>query len=474
MNHHDGSGAAPASVGTLRGPRPLPFVGNLPELTRGAKLHRVLDAWADEYGLTYRVRLGSSDVIVTADPAHADVMLRKRPDDFRRPQRISGIMDEVIRPGVFTAEGERWRRLRKLATQSLNAAYLGQYFATITRVTERLLRQWEGLAASGERIDVLDWMMRYTLDATSGLAMGEDLNSLENAGRGLHRRIPMIFPAFSRRINTPVPYWRYVKLPQDRRLDATIREAEALVLERYAEARMRVAAGEPPSTFLEALVRPIENEPGITDEEVVGNVFTMLLAGEDTTSSTSAWALYYLAENPHIHARVRAEADEVLGERRVPENLASVGRLKYADAVVNEVLRMQPVAPFLDVESLHDMTLTGRDGRELFLSKGQRAVVLTSYGARRDTTRFPDPDIFRPERWLEGKLPPEALPFAPFGSGPRFCPGRNLALIEAAMVTSMLGRAFDLDLDRSAAPVTERMSFVAFPAHLFLYARARS
>ncbi|MEV7625178.1 cytochrome P450 [Actinoplanes sp. NPDC089786] len=173
--------------------------------------------------MTFRVRLGGNTVIVTADPAHADVILRRRPDAFQRNRRNS----EIILPGVFTAEGDRWRRLRKVATQSLNVAYLRQYFATITMVTERLLRQWGSMAASGERIDVLDRMMRYTLDVTSGLAMGYDLNSLEATGDGLHRRIPMIFPAFTRRINSPVPYWRRIRLPQDRRLDATVREMEA-------------------------------------------------------------------------------------------------------------------------------------------------------------------------------------------------------------------------------------------------------
>ncbi|MEV7625179.1 cytochrome P450 [Actinoplanes sp. NPDC089786] len=100
--------------------------------------------------------------------------------------------------------------------------------------------------------------------------------------------------------------------------------------------------------------------------------------------------------------------------------------------------------------------------------------MLASYGARRDTARFPDPDEFRPARWLEGSLPKESLPFAPFGNGPRFCPGRNLAMIEAAMVTSVLGRAFDLAPDRSGPPVTERVAFATFPANLYLRARPRA
>jgi cytochrome P450 len=264
-----------------------------------------------------------------------------------------------------------------------------------------------------------------------------------------------------------------VKLRQDRRLDATVREIEIVVRERYAAARERMATGASPANFLEALVRPLEDEPAVTDEEVYGNMLTMLIAGEDTTASTAAWALHFVAENPEIHRRVRAEADEVLGDQRLPADPATIGKLKYAEAVVNEVLRVQPPASLVILQPTADVTLTGQDGTELFAPKGLPIFVLTSYGAKRDRERFPDPEVFRPERWLQRQLPPEALPFAPFGNGPRFCPGRNLSMLESTMVTSVLSRAFDFEHDRFAGPVRERMSFTVFPTNLFLRARPR-
>jgi cytochrome P450 len=205
---------------------------------------------------------------------------------------------------------------------------------------------------------------------------------------------------------------------------------------------------------------------------VFGNVATMLLAGEDTTSSTAAWAMHFLAEHPEIHQRVRVEADEVLGDQHLPADPVTVGRLKYAEAVVHEALRLQPVAPLLPSQPIRDVTLDHREG-QLFLAKGQLVFLITSYGARRDQVRFPNPDVFRPERWLNGKLPAEALPFAPFGGGPRFCPGRNLAIIEATIVVSMLSRAFDLTPDHSAGPVGERTAFTSFPTNLGVRLRRR-
>lgn len=459
---------SPLSSRTLTGPRALPLLGNAPEFVRGGVPHRQLERWADEHGPTYRLRLGPRNVVVTADPAHVDLVLRRRPDDFRRARSTTSIVDELIRRGAFTAEGDHWRRLRKVATQSLSPSYLRQYFDTITMVTERLLRRWEAFGASGERIDVLDQMTRYTLDVAVGLAMGHDLNSLESVGEGLHSRLPTLFAAFSQRLMTPLPYWRLVKLPRDRRLDATVREVEALVGQRYAEAKTRVTAGKPPSNFLEALVKPLDDVPEITDHEVLGNVFTMLLAGSDSTSATASWALHLLTEHPEAHARVRAEADEVLGDDRLPADPAAMARLRYAEAVVHEALRLRPAVPFLGFEPTRATTLTGSDGRALSLAKDEEVLLLLSYGARRDTGRFPAPDEFRPERWLDGRPAEEALPFVPFGSGPRFCPGRNLALIETSMVTSVLARNFDFALDRSAGPVVEGLSFAVVPRNLRL------
>ncbi|PRY27124.1 cytochrome P450 [Pseudosporangium ferrugineum] len=461
------------SVRTLGGPRPLPLVGNLPELTRGNRLHRVLTDWADTYGPTYRFRMGRTDVVGTADPAHLDVALRRRPDDFRRARRMAEVLEELAPHGVFTAEGKQWRRLRHVATQSLNAAYLRQYFATITRVTERLLGRWEAAAAAGARVDVLDSMLRFTLDVTAGLAMGVDLNALEDDGTGLPSRMATLFPAIADRLFAPFPYWRYAKLPRDRRLAETLDEFAAVVREHFALARDRVNLGRPPSNFLEALVRPLENEPELTDEEVVSNMLTMLVAGEDTTSSLIAWSLHFVAENPDVQERLRAEADEVLGSRRTPDDPPMVGRLKYAAAVVQEAQRMCPVAPYLIVEPTRDLTLTGQDRRELFLPAGQQIFLLNTYGALRDVERFPDPYAFRPQRWLDAEPTAETFPFAPFGGGPRFCPGRNLALLEAGVVVSVLAREMELVPDRSSGPVGEKAAFTVFPTNLFLRPRSR-
>ncbi|USX53332.1 cytochrome P450 [Lentzea sp. HUAS12] len=451
------------AIEDLSGPRGVPLLGNLPELARGQVMNQVLERWCDRFGSTYRVRLGGTPAVVTADPVLVDTVLRQRPDAFRRSSIMSEVIDEIGGHGVFTAEGAEWRRLRKIATQSLNSSYLRQYFSTIAEVTARMRNSWVSAADAGSSVDVLADMQRYTLDVTTWLATGHDLNSVDSNDDSLRSRLVELFPAFARRINAPFPYWRHVKLPQDRRLDATVEELAALVRVQFVKARERMAGGAEPTNFLEALVRPLEDEPAASDEEVFGNVVTMLLAGEDTTSSTLAWAVHRLSAHPEAQDRVAAEAEAVLADGLADP--AAVGRLTYARAVIDEAMRLNPVTPFIVVQPNQDITVDTAEG-SLRLKQGTPVFTLLTYGSRRDHSRFGDHDAFRPERWLDESSAPAELPYAPFGAGPRFCPGRNLALLEATLLIATLCRAVTIRAHDADGPVRERMGFTAFPTGL--------
>ncbi|WP_033338789.1 cytochrome P450 [Catenuloplanes japonicus] len=448
---------APRTVRTVRdltGPRGMPVFGNLPELLLGRDEHRAFNRWADRHGPTYLMRYGRDRVVVTGDGPTVSAALRDRPDGFRRVG-VNKIFRELGIDGVFNAEGDRWRHLRKMAAQSLNAAYLREYFTSITRSATRLQTRWT--ASSGRPVDVLDDMMRFTLDVTTALAIGHDLNSLEATGDGLHTRLAELFPEIGRRIQAPFPYHRFVRLPRDRRRESAVREVDALVRIAHVQAKERMATGASPRTFLEALAVG----PDFTHEELVGNVMTMLLAGEDTTSSSAAWTLHYLATHPEAQERVRQEALAAFGPDGMPTDPSSIRKLEFAEACVNEAMRLRPVAPTAGLRALRDTVLPGTD-HDLKVPRGTSLILLLSYGAE----SVPDADEFRPERWLGGNPPPASAPLLPFGAGPRFCPGRNLALLEATLVAALACR--DFTITPGGGRVKEKLAFAAFPKGLRL------
>jgi cytochrome P450 len=464
------------AISELPGPRGLPLLGNMLQLETH-RWHTILNAWADQFGPMYRYRGLNRDAVVISDASLINEVLRNRPEGFRRARRMQAIVLELGVDGVFNAEGAKWRRQRKLAMLALNTNHLREFFARLEVVTARLQRRWERTAAAGQTIDASSDLRRFTVDVTSSLAFATDLNTLETEGDVIQKHLDKIFPAVARRLFAPVPYWRWFKMRADRELDAAIKQVHELVNRLVADARKRVAtdtsADTTPSNFLDVMVSGQgDGTAAFTDSEVVGNALTMLLAGEDTTSNTLAWMMHLMTQHPAVQTKMQEEADRVLGSAKRPTDYASTGELHYIEAVAHETMRLKPVAPFLWVEPTEDIVIG-----DVHVPKGNAVNVLAGYVATA-ADNFADSKSFRPERWLEaaGRSSEghNTQAFLPFGAGPRFCPGRHLAMLEIKMVAAMLCRNFDLSRAPDSPRTEEVFSFTMMPSSVQVRLRQRS
>ena len=284
-----------------------------------------------------------------------------------------------------------------------------------------------------------------------------------------------MFQINGRRLSTPVPYWHWIRLPADRAAERSLK-AIRRALERFIEqARMRMAERpklrEEPENFLESMLAAQEADGAFTDDEIIGNTFTLLLAGEDTTAHTMAWTIWLLASRPEIQARCAQEADGILGEQRFPATYDSVGQLRYGEAVLRESMRLKPVAPILGLEPLADTTVMGTH-----IPAGTPLLLLTRHAGLHGGG-FEHASEFDPERWLTDseESPPthDQKAFLPFGAGPRFCPGRNLAFLESKSALAMIARNFEVEL-KLQRPVNERLSFTMVPQGLRVRLRERT
>jgi len=468
-------GVAPRlrTLDDLPGPRGLPLLGNLLQIDV-ARAHKTLARWADRYGPFYRFRIARRNAVGIAAPELINEVLRDRPARFRRIRIMQDAMLDVGIDGVFTAEGLDWRRQRKLAMHALNTEHLREFFGRLDQVTARLQRHWEQAAESGRRVDAQKDLMRFTVDVTSGLAFGRDLNTLEQQGDVIQQHLDKIFPALARRVFAPFPYWRWVRLPADRKLDAAMQKVLALVHELVAEARARVQSSTDriPGNFLDAMVAGQAGDAGaFNDAELVGNALTMLLAGEDTTANSLAWLMHLMVEHPDVQSKMRAEADRVLGgSARVPD-YASTEALKYIEAAAHEAMRLLPVAPLQGAEPNEDTSIG-----DVLVPKDTAIYLLAGHAATAPE-HFTDPRVFRPERWLEAsnhsRSGHNTHAFLPFGAGPRFCPGRHLAMLEIKMVAAMLCRNFEVLRFPGAPRPSQVFSFTMMPKNLFVKLRRR-
>jgi cytochrome P450/nitrite reductase/ring-hydroxylating ferredoxin subunit len=467
--------ASVRSLDDLQGPRGWPLVGNAFQLDPD-QAHVTLEDWAAKYGPMYVVRLGPEKVLVLSDPRLVEPLYRARPDTYRRPSAVEDIFAELRVAGVFSAEGEAWRAQRRLAMEALSQRHLRGFFPSLEGVVRRFLRRWGDAADAGREIDVADDLKRFTVDVTTLLVFGHDLNTLEKGPEDLiQRHLEHVFPAFDRRLSALVPYWRYIRLPADRRVDHAIREIYAWLASVIEQARAGLASDparvEKPANFIEAMLvaRDAEGRP-FSDDVIFGNALTMLLAGEDTTAYTLAWAIHHLCDSPAAVAALRAEADAVFGGASQAADLDQANLLAYALAVANEAMRLRPIAPTPFFEPNRDVVIG-----DVAVPKGTRIITLVR-PATRDSARFEAPGDFLPERWLDGAWSGKAHDpsvHVPFGSGPRICPGRTLALLEMRLVLGSVYKTFDVERVGASSDVRERLSFTMTPTNLRVKVRRR-
>lgn len=483
----------------LPGPPGLPLLANTLQV-KPARLHRQLEQWSREYGKLYRLRLGPARILVVADHEQVAAVLRDRPDGFRRTTRQEAIGLEMgMKRGLFSANGQDWARQRRMVMAGFDPAHVKAYFPSLVKVTLRLRSRWQKtLPAAGQHpaaspserpnggignpIDLQADLMRFTVDTITGLAFGQDVNTLESDQDVIQNHLDKILPVLYQRIISPIPWWRLIKRRVDRDLDEAIVAVNQAIDGFVRTARARLDKDpdrrKHPANLLEAMiVAADQGDSGLSDTDVAGNVMTMLLAGEDTTANTLAWMIHLLARHPSALKRAR---DEVLLHAPDPDSfcIEAIGRLEYLEACAHETMRLKPVAPFLPLQALRDTTIA--DVRV----PARMVVINLMRHDSVDESLVDNAGTFMPERWLreaEGRSAASDIPAIrrlsiPFGAGPRICPGRYLAMLEIKMAMAMLLSTFDIHsvaTDDGAEP-EERLSFTMQPVGLMMRLHART
>jgi cytochrome P450 len=436
-------------IADLPGPKGLPVFGNTFQMNRRA-LHQAPERWAREFGDYFRFSIGTRHFLAIADPETIASVLRDRPDGFHRSKRLEEEANRSGFGGLFSSNGERWKRQRPMVMAGFDPAHIKAYYPTLLKVTERFRNRWARAAAAGQAINLQADLMRYTVDVTAGLAFGVDMNTLESDGEVIQQHLDKMLPALFDRLMAPFPYWKYFLLPKDRAVEKHQVALKEAVEGFIAGARRRLEANPDlrahPTNLIEAMVAARDTEgSNLDDADVAGNVLTMLLAGEDTTANTLAWMIYLLSRHPEALKKAKDEVKAVLGGASLPAQ-DQLAKLAYVDACMNETMRVKPVAPIIIMQAARECVVAG-----IRVPKNQLLFLLMRPPANSDKY-FRESSLFRPERWLEGdKAGGAAAPSSakrvamPFGAGPRLCPGRYLAMHEMKMVMAMLLAGFDIE-----------------------------
>lgn len=384
---------------------------------------------AREYGDVAAYRLGVLQTVQVGDPELIEQVLVKQARHFVKniTVRRGKVM---LGEGLLTSEGEFWLRQRRLAAPAFHRERIAAYSREMVRYAQRTADQWR----PGDQRDLLHEMSHMTMAIVTRSLFSMELGAeSEEIGRAVDASIKEWMSMAYR-----PPFTDSWPLPGNLRFWRAIRRLEGLI---YEIIRQRRESGEEPGDLLSMLLQARDDDgSAMTDKQLRDELITLFGAGHETTAVTLTWAWYLLAKHPAVDERMAAELEAVLGGRA--PTLEDLPRLRYTEQVVLESMRLYPAAWLVGREAVADVELCGR----LVVPKGAN-VLMPQWVVHRDARWFPEPALFRPERWdggLEKKLPTFA--YFPFGGGPRICIGKQFAAMEAVLTLATIAQRFRLRL----------------------------
>jgi cytochrome P450 len=317
-----------------------------------------------------------------------------------------GSAQRRIRFGLTRMNGPQHKQQRQLILPPFHKRAVTGYHDLTVELAQEVIGQWKpGLH------DVYTDMRAVTLRIASAVLFGHEASDAYRIGHLLDiwARRNFSGPVWFFPVNFPgTPYRRLLN-----HAESVEHEILALIEKRRRDPCDR-------TDVLSILIQARDDENrGMTNMELVGQATILFGASFETTASTLTWTMFLLAQHPSIMHELVDELDRVLGGHAPTRE--QLPRLSFLDHVIKESMRILPPVPFTIRAADDDQIPMG----SLKLSHGSR-VICSHFLTHHLPDLYPEPEIFRPDRWRE--IDPTQYEYLPFSAGPRACVGAMFAL----------------------------------------------
>ncbi|CAI7916899.1 unnamed protein product, partial [Closterium sp. NIES-53] len=495
-----------------RAPKPIP--ASEPAPLGPASLGPLLWKWRCELGTVFGLSFGAFQPIFIAEPDLLHQIMVSKNASFQKDQNSRRTVD-FLANGLVFSEGAFWARQRKMISPAFSPAYIKHAVTVMDDQARRAVRQWVhavthasdskhsgGGSGSGVcEIDMYAAFTSLTLDIIGLAAFGSPVSSSgvgtdggsgketeeersvkeANGGGEGGRSVRDVYEAvnvlstrsakrmFSGRLF--IPFYTWLPTQENREMQQAAERVRRLSLDLIATRRQQQAS-EPGKDLLAVMLAArddVSNEQ-MTDQQLVDECVTFLVAGHETTAKLLTWGVYLLARFPEWQQKLREEVWQVMGENGdtgkgameggeegeqeegargkkggggVEVAWEQVAQLRQMHMVLLETLRLFPPTPTITREASKDVSLGPYS-----IPAGTR--IMMSLAMPHSDPRYWGEDAleFNPARFKDGIQGACSHPqaFVPFSAGPRDCIGSNFALTEAKVVLAHLLRRLEWDL----------------------------
>ncbi|KAJ7726387.1 cytochrome P450 [Mycena metata] len=461
-------------------PSPSWVYGNMLQLLLAENYGDHEFQWHKRYGDLYRLKgFFGEERLVVSDPQALkhilnDPTFTRPPSNFQLSSLIFG------QNSVWVAQGEDHRRLRA----AMSAGFSGRGVRTLLPIfgaaAKAIVRDWETLCASGSstQVDVAKTMDDATFNIMRDAALGSTLQDAENS---LSLRFPPnaflrskagVVTEFSANFMPTFLLRLMFRLPGD--IPRAVNRFKAATQRMMELKAQDLESGADDGDLLSLIYA---SKTGVTSKQVAAQIPILLLAGQESSSTTLSWCLYQLAANPSFQDELREEI--VMQARNLEEgDDFEYDNMPLLNALLKETLRLLPPGPLEDRCPSKDsvlplsseiVTSTGERVTEVPVKKGQFIHLAVASYQRSEALWGADAHEFKPSRWLKDEpckgqaLGPYAHLLA-FWGGPRVCPGWRFALLEMQVLLTEILPRFKFSLPANSV-VRAQLSTTQFPAN---------
>ncbi|KAM6157149.1 cytochrome P450 3A4-like [Erethizon dorsatum] len=389
---------------------------------------------------------GKQPLLALTDPEMIKTVLVKECYSTFTNRRSIGPVG-FLQKAISIAEDEEWKRIRTTMSPTFTSGKLKEMFPIIEQYGDVLVKNLQREAEKGKPVFMKDILGAYSMDVITGTSFGVNIDSLNKPQNSfVEKAKKLVRLDFLDLFILSVVLFSFLT-PVYKMLNLTIFPSDSLTF--FKDFVIRTKENHLKDNqkhqmdFLQRMIdsqnsKDSETRKAMSDVEIVAQSVIFIFAGYEATSNALSFIMYELATHPDVQKKLQQEIDAALPNKALP-TFDTLVEMEYLDMVVNETLKLYPVANRLERMCKKDVRVNG-----VLIPKGTTVMVPT-FALYRDPEYWPEPEEFRPERFSKkNKDLINSYIYMPFGSGPRNCIGMRFALMNMKLAVIRVLQNFSL------------------------------